>query len=50
MVIQLPERDQLSMSYEQMTWRLTILMGGMLLWIASAVLGPIYDIITRLPV
>lgn len=29
---------------------LTILMGGMLLWIASAVLGPIYDIITRLPV
>ena len=29
---------------------LTILMGGLLLWIASAVLGPIYDIITRLPV
>ena len=29
---------------------LTILMGCMLLWIASAVLGPIYDIITRLPV
>ena len=26
------------------------LMGGLLLWIASAVLGPIYDIITRLPV
>lgn len=29
---------------------LTVLMGGLLLWIASAVLGPIYDIITRLPV
>jgi len=29
---------------------LTLLMGGLLLWIASAVLGPIYDIITRLPV
>lgn len=29
---------------------LTIVMGGLLLWIASAVLGPIYDIITRLPV
>ena len=28
MVMQLPERDQLSMSYEQMTSRLTILMGG----------------------
>ena len=28
---------------------LTISMGGLLLWIASAVLGPIYDIITRLP-
>ncbi len=29
---------------------LTLLMGGLLLWIATAVLGPIYDIITRLPV
>ena len=29
---------------------LTVLMGGLLLWIASAVLGPIYDLITRLPV
>ena len=29
---------------------LTLLMGGLLLWIASAVLGPIYDIITRLPI
>lgn len=29
---------------------LTMVMGGLLLWIASAVLGPIYDIITRLPV
>jgi type IV pilus assembly protein PilC len=29
---------------------LTILMGGLLLWIASAVLGPIYELITRLPV
>ncbi len=28
MVMQLPERDQLSMSYEQMTSRLAILMGG----------------------
>ncbi len=28
MVMQLPERDQLSMSYEQMTSRLVILMGG----------------------
>jgi len=28
MVMQLPERDKLSMSYEQMTSRLTILMGG----------------------
>ena len=28
MVMQLPDRDQLSMSYEQMTSRLTILMGG----------------------
>lgn len=28
---------------------LTLLMGGLLLWIATAVLGPIYDIITRLP-
>ena len=28
MVMQLPERDQLSMSFEQMTSRLTILMGG----------------------
>jgi cell division protease FtsH len=28
MVMQLPERDQLSMSYEQMTSRLTILMAG----------------------
>jgi len=28
MVMQLPEKDQLSMSYEQMTSRLTILMGG----------------------
>ncbi len=28
---------------------LTVLMGGLLLWIATAVLGPIYDIITRLP-
>ncbi|WP_340644570.1 ATP-dependent zinc metalloprotease FtsH [Phenylobacterium sp.] len=28
MVIQLPERDQLSMSYEQMTSRLVVLMGG----------------------
>lgn len=28
---------------------LTVSMGGLLLWIASAVLGPIYDIITRLP-
>jgi len=30
MVMQLPERDQLSMSYQQMTSRLTILMGGRL--------------------
>lgn len=29
---------------------LTLLLGGLLLWIASAVLGPIYDLITRLPV
>ena len=29
---------------------LTILMGGLLLWIASAILGPIYELITRLPV
>lgn len=29
---------------------LTVAMGGLLLWIASAVLGPIYDLITRLPV
>lgn len=29
---------------------LTIVMGGLLLWIASAVLGPIYDVITRMPV
>ncbi|ENO89222.1 type II secretion system protein [Thauera linaloolentis 47Lol = DSM 12138] len=29
---------------------LTLAMGGLLLWIATAVLGPIYDIITRLPV
>ena len=29
---------------------LTILMGGLLLWIAGAVLGPIYELITRLPV
>lgn len=29
---------------------ITLLMGGLLLWIASAVLGPIYDLITRLPV
>lgn len=28
MVMQLPERDQLSMSYEQMTSRLAIMMGG----------------------
>ena len=28
MVVQLPERDQLSMSYEQMTSRLIVLMGG----------------------
>ena len=28
MVVQLPERDQLSMSYEQMTSRLAVLMGG----------------------
>ena len=28
MVMQLPERDKLSMSYEQMTSRLTVLMGG----------------------
>jgi cell division protease FtsH len=28
MVMQLPERDKLSMSYEQMTSRLTIMMGG----------------------
>ncbi|MCV2218290.1 type II secretion system F family protein [Thauera sp. Sel9] len=28
---------------------LTLAMGALLLWIASAVLGPIYDIITRLP-
>ncbi|MBP6546047.1 MAG: ATP-dependent zinc metalloprotease FtsH, partial [Phenylobacterium sp.] len=28
MVVQLPERDQLSMSYEQMTSRLVVLMGG----------------------
>jgi type IV pilus assembly protein PilC len=28
---------------------LTLLMGGLLLWIATAVLGPIYDIITQLP-
>jgi cell division protease FtsH len=28
MVMQLPERDQFSMTYEQMTSRLTILMGG----------------------
>ncbi|AWM78188.1 ATP-dependent zinc metalloprotease FtsH [Phenylobacterium parvum] len=30
MVMQLPERDQLSMSFQQMTSRLTILMGGRL--------------------
>ncbi|MCL2645068.1 MAG: type II secretion system F family protein [Betaproteobacteria bacterium] len=29
---------------------LTIIMGLLMLWIATAVLGPIYDIITRLPV
>lgn len=29
---------------------LTLMMGALLLWIATAVLGPIYDIITRLPV
>jgi type IV pilus assembly protein PilC len=29
---------------------LTVAMGALLLWIASAVLGPIYDIITHLPV
>lgn len=29
---------------------LTLVLGGLLLWIASAVLGPIYDLITRLPV
>jgi len=29
---------------------LTVAMGGLLLWIASAVLGPIYDLITHLPV
>lgn len=29
---------------------LTLLMGGLLLWIASAVLDPIYSLITRLPV
>ena len=28
MVMQLPERDKLSMSYEQMTSRLAVLMGG----------------------
>ena len=28
MVMQLPERDQLSMSFEQMTSRLAIMMGG----------------------
>ena len=28
MVMQLPERDKLSMSYEQMTSRLAICMGG----------------------
>ncbi|MBO1915590.1 cell division protein FtsH, partial [Microvirga sp. 3-52] len=28
MVMQLPERDKLSMSYEQMTSRLAIMMGG----------------------
>jgi type IV pilus assembly protein PilC len=28
---------------------LTLAMGGLLLWIATAVLGPIYDIITHLP-
>ena len=29
---------------------LTVVMGGLLLWIASAVLGPIYDLISHLPV
>lgn len=29
---------------------LTVLMGGLLLWVASAVLDPIYTLITRLPV
>lgn len=29
---------------------LTVAMGGLLLWIASAVLGPVYDLIARLPV
>ena len=29
---------------------LTIVMGALLLWIASAVLSPIYDVITRMPV
>jgi type IV pilus assembly protein PilC len=28
---------------------LTVLMGGLLLWIASAVLDPIHALITRLP-
>ena len=27
-----------------------LFMGGLLLWIASAILGPIYELITRLPV
>jgi type IV pilus assembly protein PilC len=29
---------------------LTVLLGGIMLWIMMAVLGPVYDIITRLPV
>jgi type IV pilus assembly protein PilC len=29
---------------------LTLLLGGIMLWIMMAVLGPVYDIITRLPV
>jgi len=28
---------------------LTVMLGALLLWIASAILGPIYDLITRLP-
>ncbi len=42
-------RDALARLQGAIEPALTVLMGGLLLWIATAVLGPIYDIITRLP-